>query len=90
MGRAFSSVRMAFEGIVGVLILFNVCTKTPAPLLRAVETGTYDAAFWETLLPGLVMALIAAALLADAFRLRRRLAALDARIEETSDNENSK
>jgi len=73
---------MAFEGIIGVLILFNVCTKASAMFLRAAKAGSYDATFWEAIVADLVMALIAIALVADAFRVRRHLRALDAKIEE--------
>ncbi len=87
MDRAFSSVCMAFCSIVGVLILFNICTQLPGLLLHAVKTGNYDALFWEKIVASLILAPIAAALVAAAFRLRHHLRALDAKVE---DPENSK
>jgi hypothetical protein len=78
---------MAFCSIVGVLILFNICTQLPGVLLRAAKFRTYNAAFWETIAVDLIMASIAAALVAAAFRLRHHLRALDAKIENP---ENSK
>lgn len=82
MGRAFSSVCMAFCGIVGVLILFNVCVRAPGVLSRAAKTGAYDAAFWAIVAAELIGAVIAIGLIAVAFLIRRHLKALDAKIEE--------
>lgn len=87
MNRALSSVCMAFCSIVGILILFNVCIQLSGALLRAIKTGTYNAAFWETIAVDLIMAPVAAALVTVAFRLRHHLRALDAKVE---DPENSK
>jgi hypothetical protein len=72
---------MAFEGIIGVLVLFNA----PFMLFRSGRDGS----------PGLIIGsaigtLIGIALVADAFRVRRHLNALDAKIEESEVGENSK
>jgi len=80
MGRALSSVCMAFCGVIGVLILFNVCTQLPGVLLRATKTGTYDAAFWESIVADLTGAAFATTFLTGAFFLRRRLKTIDARV----------
>jgi hypothetical protein len=77
MGRAFSSLSMAFCGIIGVLLLFNVCTQIPGVLARATKAGGYDAAWM--IAPDLIGAIIGAALLTGAFFFRRRLKASDAK-----------
>ena len=88
MGRTFSSVCMAFCGIVGVFLLFNVCILAPGVLLRAAKTGA-NAAFWEAIVAYFIGAVIAIALLAVALFIRRRLKALDAKVEEAEIGENS-
>jgi hypothetical protein len=52
------------------LILFNVCVQTPGLLLRAAKTGTYDDAFWASIVGDLIGAAFAAAFLIGAFLLR--------------------
>jgi hypothetical protein len=84
MGRALSSVCMAFCGVIGVLILFNVCTQLPGVLLRATKTGTYDAAFWESIVVDLIGAAFATAFLTGAFFLRRHLKTIDAKVEDSN------
>jgi hypothetical protein len=74
---------MAFCGIIGVLIFLNVCIQAPGVLLHTAELGTWDAAFWEATLAYLVMTPIAIGLIAVAFRIRRHLRALDAKVEES-------
>jgi len=81
MGRGLSSVCMAFCGVIGVLILFNVCTQLPGVLLRAAKAGTYNAVFWESIVADLIGAAFATAFLAGAFFIRRHLKTIDSKIE---------
>ncbi len=90
MGRVLSSVCMALCGIIGVLILFNVCVQAPGVLLRATKAGTYDAAFVASIVVYLIGAVIGIAFLTGAFFIRRHLKTLDAKLEESETEENSK
>lgn len=85
MGRALSSFCMALCGIIGVLILFNVSTSAIGLLLHPGAHGD----LLVTVFVHAAGALVAAAFLAGAFALRRRLNRLDAKILAAEEKGNS-
>ena len=72
MNRTLISICMALCGISGVLIAFNVCISVIGGLRNPALSLTFA---------HIVGAVVAIGLIAGALALRRRLEALDARVE---------
>lgn len=79
MKRISLSVRLAFEAIIGVVLLFNIVTNIVRWLVGVGSGPTIGMA---------IAACIGMALVVDAARVRRKLSALDLRI--TSDDDSSR
>jgi hypothetical protein len=81
MRRAIASFRLAFEAIVGVLLLGNAAFKLcqlMAPMQPGPSIGT------------LIGTVIGAVFVWDAFRLRRQLNRIDTQTEPSADGEEPK
>ena len=77
MRRALLAVRLAFEAIIGILILFNVGTHILFNGLRSVVTGPPG-----TVIGTVIGILIGIAFVVDAKRVSRHLKVLDAKVSE--------
>jgi low affinity Fe/Cu permease len=79
VNRIFSSIALAFCSVIGVLLLLNACMSIVGLALHPLAHRT-DALL--TIVVAVGVAAFASVLLAAAVRLRKRLQALDAKVDE--------